>query len=359
MATPVEFKTDWSKCCLCQQEKNEELKSPHSNPTQKETDGYSNIATNIPQFKAINALPLMLDPRRLDEGGGIDDTLRKNNAKYHQSCRLLLNNTKLDRAKKRTLATTTTEEMGYKKQRRSSSCSKLHCFLCDKEDKDIHLRQAMTMKLNDRLNNCAKILNDGKLLAKLSSGDIVAQGFKYHPACLSALYNRERAELRAKEQSTCEGILPKREAYAIAFSELVTFITESKTATSADDGAVRFKMAELVKLYGQRLEQLGVDCPDLNSTRLKEQLLLHMPELQAYHEGRDVFIVFHSDIGDVLAQKNITSDAIHLAKAASIVRQDMLSHKWALEKPSMEILLRRLFPQLYFKLCACEKMERI
>jgi hypothetical protein len=190
----------------------------------------------------------------------------------------------------------------------------------------------MTMKLNDRLNNCAKILNDGKLLAKLSSGDIVAQGFKYHPACLSALYNRELAELRAKEQSTCEGILPKREAYAIAFSELVTFITESKTAISAVDGAVRFKIAELVKLYGQRLEQLGVDCPDLNSTRLKEQLLLHMPELHAYHEGRDVFIVFHSDIGDVLAQKNITSDAIHLAKAASIIRKDVLSHKWALEK---------------------------
>ena len=71
------------------------------------------------------------------------------------SCRLLLNNTKLDRAKKRTLATTTTEEMGYKKQRRSSSCSKLHCFLCDKEDKDIHLRQAMTMKLNDRLTTVA------------------------------------------------------------------------------------------------------------------------------------------------------------------------------------------------------------
>jgi hypothetical protein len=60
METPVEFKTDWSKCCLCQQEKNEELKSPHSNPTQKETDGYSNIATNIPQFKAINAPALVL-----------------------------------------------------------------------------------------------------------------------------------------------------------------------------------------------------------------------------------------------------------------------------------------------------------
>lgn len=331
MATPVRFKTDWSKCCLCQQEKNDEqLKSPHSNPTNRESDGYSNIATNVPQFQAINALPVILDPGRLDEGGGIEDTLRKNNAMYHQSCRLLLSNTKLERAMKRTL-TETNEEKGYKKQRRSSNYSTLQCFLCDKEDKDINLRKAMTMKLNERLNRCATILNDVKLLAKLSAGDIVAQEFKYHPACLAALYNKERAKLSAEEQSTCEETLSKREAYAIAFSELVTFITESKIATS-DDGPVRFKMAELVKLYEKRLKQLGVNYPDRNSTRLKDQLLLHVPEVQAYHEGRDVYLLFHSDIAAVLAQENNTSDAIHLAKAASIIRKDMLAHKWVLDK---------------------------
>ncbi|KAI9541380.1 hypothetical protein NQZ68_031036 [Dissostichus eleginoides] len=34
---------------------------------------------------------------RLDEGGGIEETLRRNMAKYHQSCRLQFNNTKLGR----------------------------------------------------------------------------------------------------------------------------------------------------------------------------------------------------------------------------------------------------------------------
>ncbi len=90
MAIPVSSKlqTDWSKCCLCQQDKKEELKSPPSS-YRPEQDGYTNIATNVPLFQAMNALPIKLDPARLDEGGGIDQTLRRNNAKYHQSCRLM------------------------------------------------------------------------------------------------------------------------------------------------------------------------------------------------------------------------------------------------------------------------------
>ena len=84
MATPStssvsKWQTDWSKCCLCQQDKKEELKSPPSS-YQPEQDGYTNIATNALLFQALNALPVMLDPARLDEGGGIDQTLRKNNA---------------------------------------------------------------------------------------------------------------------------------------------------------------------------------------------------------------------------------------------------------------------------------------
>lgn len=42
-----------------------------SHPTKRETDGYTNIATNIPLFVAIDALPIVLDPARLDESGGI------------------------------------------------------------------------------------------------------------------------------------------------------------------------------------------------------------------------------------------------------------------------------------------------
>ena len=36
----------------------------------------------------------------------------------------------------------------------------------------------MTMNLNNRLNKCASILNDGKLLPSLSGGDAIAQELK-------------------------------------------------------------------------------------------------------------------------------------------------------------------------------------
>lgn len=75
----------------------------------------------------------------------------------------------------------------------------------------------MTMKVNKRLNECAKTLNDGKLLAKLSGGDVIAQELKYHPTYLVALYNRQRDFLiRAQEQKKAQENW--KEAYPIAFS---------------------------------------------------------------------------------------------------------------------------------------------
>ena len=73
------------------------------------------------------------------------------------------------------------------------------CFLCEKKDPLQDLRHAMTMQLDKRLNECARTLNDGKLLARLSGGDVVAQELKYHRTCLTALYNRERAYLMKQE----------------------------------------------------------------------------------------------------------------------------------------------------------------
>ena len=98
---PSKWKTDWTKCCLCQTDKkNEDLKSP---PTRykAENNGYTMIATNVPLFKTINEMPIMLDPTRLDASYGIEESLIRNNAKYHQSCRKMFNNTKLERARKR------------------------------------------------------------------------------------------------------------------------------------------------------------------------------------------------------------------------------------------------------------------
>jgi hypothetical protein len=43
------------------------------------------LAKHIPLFNEVNALPIPMDIRRLDDGTGIDATLMGNNVKYHNS----------------------------------------------------------------------------------------------------------------------------------------------------------------------------------------------------------------------------------------------------------------------------------
>ena len=314
-------KTDWRKCCLCQTDTKEELKSP---PTRYEcsSDGYSMIAKNLPQFQAIHQLPIRLDPSRLDEGGGIEDTLRRNSAKYHQNCRKMFDSYKLERATKRAAEIQNDPGEGHSKMRRTSM-EVQRCFLCEKIQPKSKLRQAMTMQLNERLNECARNLNDGKLLAVLSGGDVVALELKYHYSCLTALYHRERAHIAAKNKEKVQSSQEK-EVFPLVFSELLTYVIETRNSS---DGPVSFRLANLVSLYKERLEQFGTDIPDVNSTRLKEKLLAEIPALETYKDGRDVYLTFKKDVGPVMSEASTYSDAIILAKAAKILRRHMLDHK--------------------------------
>ena len=53
------------------------------------------------------------------------------------------------------------------------------CFICDNEAPSTELRQVMMMNFNNRLNECAQTLSDGKLLAKDYGGDAIAQELKW------------------------------------------------------------------------------------------------------------------------------------------------------------------------------------
>ncbi|KAK6167165.1 hypothetical protein SNE40_021260 [Patella caerulea] len=196
------------------------------------------------------------------------------------------------------------------------------CFLCETEGGK--LRQTATMQVNKRIHECAKTLCDRKLLAKLSAGDVIAQEVKYHPGCLVPLYNRERAYIKVRKQEKTQEHC--KEAYPIAFSELVTYICEMKNSSDSREPSI-FKLADLTKLYKQRLEQLGVNPPDVHPTRLKDRLLFHIPKLQAYCQGRDVLLAFETDIASVLSEASRYGDTIHLAKAGEIIRGDILCQK--------------------------------
>ena len=123
----------------------------------------------------------------------------------------------------------------------------------------------MTMNVHKRVSDCAQTLSDGKLLARFSGGDAIAQEFQYHIACLAGLYNRERSYLWATKRLEQE-CAPEENAHPQAFSELVTYLVE--TSRSGEGPAV-FLLADIVCLYTER-----VDAPAVNSTRLKQKLLL-------------------------------------------------------------------------------------
>ena len=82
----------------------------------------------------------------------------------------------------------------------------------------------------------------------------------------------------------------------------------------------------MVQLYKQRLEQLGIEKPDVNSTRLKENLLVEIYELDAHKQGHDVVLAFDEDIGLALSQASDYSEAIILVKTAKILRRHRLDH---------------------------------
>ena len=108
-------KTNWDLCCLCQERTKEVLRTSSGG-------GYLTLATNIPEFYNLNSMPIPFDPKRLDEGDGILQTLEKNKAKFHESCRLKFNTSKLERKSKSSKQET--EEVSPSKVTRSSHSTK-------------------------------------------------------------------------------------------------------------------------------------------------------------------------------------------------------------------------------------------
>jgi hypothetical protein len=97
--------------------------------------GYKTITDLLMGFNSIGCLPRTLNLSRLDDGDGIEATLRQHKAKWHDSCRLEYNKTKLQRAEKRKRPAEGDTDDSKKFTRQSvgkTSTSVETCFFCDK-----------------------------------------------------------------------------------------------------------------------------------------------------------------------------------------------------------------------------------
>ena len=313
--------TNWSMCLICQEVKDEPLKCPSKSTRPTDGAGYKTMADNLHAFDKVSCLPSSLKLSRLDEGEGIEATLRHREAKWHDSCRLKFNSTKLQRITKRK-APPHDDEVTRKFTRQSSDkreFSKLNCLFCDKYDDE--LRNAATKRLNERVKQCAKKLKDESFLVKLGHKDLIAQEAKYHPQCLVSYYNKARALEAGRNRDDDAN-------HSIAFNGLVSYIEDVRMDNLV---APVFELKDFVQLYTTSLEELGTPVTGrVHSSRLKEKLLNHFKDMEAHKKGRDIMLVFNHDVSDAFGKackKDADNDALHLAKAAEIVRRDMLKMK--------------------------------
>ena len=194
-------------------------------------------------------------------------------------------------------------------------------FFCDEpESKGRMLHDAMTSKLTERVKRCAIELQDQTLMAKLSSDDLVAQDARYHANCLAMLYKSHSRYTAEMQSNDSDGA-----SYGIALAELVGFIEE--TRNNNKDVISVFKLADLVRLYSNRLKDLGIELSNrVHPTHLKNRLLANIPGIKAFQQGCDVILTFDSDVGTALKEATSTDyddEALCLAKAAQLVRRDM------------------------------------
>lgn len=218
------MKTDWEKCILCQEATSEHLQCPAES---KRSDvstgrGYFTLSLNIVRFGELDELPMPIDLGRLDEGNGIEATLLKHEAKWHKSCHTKFNVTKLLRAEKRksTVEDSDLENaIPRKHTRKSGSHDTDLCFFCETTSALEPLNEASTFYLDSRVRKCAVVLQDKRLLAKLSAGDMIAQDAQYHLRCLVTLYNKTVAVQNENKQDTAENV-----SHGIALAELLAYM---------------------------------------------------------------------------------------------------------------------------------------
>ena len=209
------------------------------------------------------------------------------------------------------------------------------CFFCNEPAGSPDLHNASTYNVDTNVRKCALKLEDTALLAKLAAGDMIAIEAKYHQHCLRSLYNiaRQASTKTNHEEHSC--------LHGIAFAELVAFLEDM---SSDEDSAPVFKMIDITELYTERLKQLGLTVEArIHTTRLKNQLLSALPDLRAHSHGRDILLSFEKDIGPALMiASHPDSDAMHLMRAAQVVRKEIFDSKFSFDGAFQANCSRRL-----------------
>ena len=222
--------TDWSKCCLCQSEKDEHFTTPG-------TLGFNSLQKDLLAFDSLGALPLNIHLNRLDNGTGIANTCLTKEAKWHKSCRSSCNNQKVQRKKEQM---THEEQAGPSPKKLRSNASgtetpsnsdadmenvqvKECCIICEGSTEDDLRKSHDKDRMGISMRDCAIKTKNKALEYRLPiNNDLVAADVYYHLSCWTTLKNAARAVDRLSSTSKSAPFDP------IAIAQLVVMISSNE-----------------------------------------------------------------------------------------------------------------------------------
>ena len=318
-------------CVICQETTKEKLLCPATDSHCRFDvgSGYATLAKNL---RAFSELWVKTALTRSYKEENLEEILSSGEGKWHKLCQLRYNATKLDRACKRRREDSTQDDKMETRRKSARAYSnpfsdearrehaKAHCFFCEKSAQLKEPLHGVTLlQVDHRVRRIATETQDPCILAKLSEGDMIAIDAVYHSICLSSYHNKERSSNKS-DGSNSDNVLK-----GVALAEVVSYIEEE----IAEKRNQVFKMTDLIKLYTNRLEQLGVVVDTcVNSTHLKERILTLLPDLIAEIEGRDTYISCRGRVGEMLQMAYAEcgdDEGTYFAKAANIVRRDIFT----------------------------------
>ena len=318
--------TDYKKCSLCQKgsHRDKDIRKPYVRL--QDQGSYQGIEDDIASLQSKN-IPLLygLNVDSINDGSGIANTLLKNKAIFHHSCR-----DALKKKKKRSTEELAEEEVAFspKKTRKdfNASFSRNHprCIKCgkDQEENDEKLISGTSKEIGKSLLDYAIAASEYAVVARLNAAsnpeDAVAADVFYHSSCKTELYTLARSKHREK---TSASISPSRIQWLepLVFAQLVAYVKYSS------DG-VPVKVSELIKLYKDRLKSLSKDNSDcyIHESRFTEKLITSLGQGFSVHKsGRHMIISHDAMTSKILAESSKVSDT----EAAKIVEVGMLLHR--------------------------------
>ena len=146
---------------------------------------FSELGIDTPVIKSFNNLETLLA------------CLLENQGKWHKSCHLRFNSTKLQRLRKRSLETPEDDKNNKRKsiqrtnvQSRTEKFPEKCFFDCGDELNKQALHLVTTFSVDRQVRKIVTETNDTTILANLSQEDMMAIEAHYHTKCLISYYNK-------------------------------------------------------------------------------------------------------------------------------------------------------------------------